>query len=326
MDNLCHTLVGAALAESGLKRRTALGSATLMLAANLPDVDVLAVPLGHSLGFRRGVTHGLPAMIVLPILLTLMMLGWHRWRGRGAEPPRVKALLLLSVIGVATHPFLDWMNSYGMRWLMPVTGKWWYADTLFIIDPWIWIALAVGVLWSRRRETNAGSASRSTTPARVSLVVVGAYVAAMGAVEIAARGQVREALRSRGITSDTVVVEPVFASPVSRRVIYLWNGAYQLSSYNVLRRELTVPWFSIPLNLDDPAAAAANRTPQAREYHSWTRLPYYVIERGRDTTWVSIGDARYTLDGRSSWAVVRIPVVAAVGATGESSTDVAHER
>ena len=64
MDNICHTLVGAALAEAGLKRRTALGSATLMIAANFPDIDVIAVPLGHSLGFRRGITHGIPALVI----------------------------------------------------------------------------------------------------------------------------------------------------------------------------------------------------------------------------------------------------------------------
>jgi inner membrane protein len=306
MDNLCHTLVGAALAESGLKRRTALGSATLMIAANLPDVDVIAVPLGHSLGFRRGMTHGVLALLVLPVVLTVIMLAWHRWR-RSGEPPSARSLLMLSAIGVATHPFLDWMNSYGMRWLMPFSGKWWYADTLFIIDPWIWLALAVGVLWSRRREARAVQVG-STTPARVSLLAVGAYIAAMAVLALTARSQVRGELQARGITADTVVVEPVFASPVSRRVTYLWKGAYHLASYHMLRGELSNAWFSIPVNVDDPAVAAANGTEQAREYHSWTRLPYYVVERGRDTTWVTIADARYTLDGRSSWAVTRIRV------------------
>src|SRR5512145_1147354 len=115
MDNICHTRVGAALAEAGLKRRTSLGSATLMIAANFPDIDVIAVPLGHSLGFRRGVTHGIPALVILPIVLTLIMHAWHRWRGKGTTPPDTKGLLLLSAIGILTHPFLDWMNTYGMR-------------------------------------------------------------------------------------------------------------------------------------------------------------------------------------------------------------------
>ena len=307
MDNICHTLVGAALGEAGLKRRTALGSATLMIAANFPDIDVIAVPLGHSLGFRRGITHGIPALVILPVILTLLMVGWRRWRGKG-NAPDPKGLLLLSAIGIATHPFLDWMNTYGMRWLMPFDSTWWYADTLFIVDPWIWIALVLGVQWSRRRAQR--SAERSTAPARLALVVVSAYIATMGTMSIAARRTVRAELRDQGITADTVVVDPVFANPVHRRVIYLWDGAYHLATYRLVPGELSAPWFAIPKNHDDPAVAIANLTPQAREFHSWTRLPYYVIDRQRDSTWVTIADARYSLDGQSSWAVTRILVPA----------------
>ena len=36
MDNLAHTLAGAALGEAGLKKKTGLAMATLMIAANLP--------------------------------------------------------------------------------------------------------------------------------------------------------------------------------------------------------------------------------------------------------------------------------------------------
>jgi inner membrane protein len=300
MDNICHTLVGAALAEAGLKRRTALGSATLMIAANFPDIDVIAVPLGHSLGFRRGLTHGVPALIVLPIVLSLIMIGWHRWKGKG-NPPSPAGLLLLSAIGILTHPFLDWMNTYGMRWLMPFDGTWWYADTLFIVDPWIWIVLALGVWWSRRRRG-------SVTAARASLVAVAAYIAVMGTLSVRAQGKVRSELHSRGITADTVVVDPVLASPFHRRVIYLWNGSYHLATYRMVPAGLTAPWFEIPVNSDDPAVAIANETAPGREYRSWTRLPYYVIERHPDTTWVTIADVRYTLDGTSSWAVTRIPL------------------
>src|SRR3712207_4662996 len=154
MDNLCHTLVGAALAESGLKRRTPLGAATLMIGANLPDVDVLAVPLGHGVDFRRGWTHGVLALVLLPLLLAGAMHGWDRLvrapRARrlapGDAPPTVvRELLLLSAVSILTHPTLDWLNEYGMRWLMPFSGRWFYGDTLFIIDPWLWAALGLGV-------------------------------------------------------------------------------------------------------------------------------------------------------------------------------------
>src|SRR6478672_163897 len=75
MDNLCHTLIGAALGEAGLKRRTGLGNATLMIASNLPDVDVLIFATGTpAVAFRRGWTHGILADALLPLLLTGAML------------------------------------------------------------------------------------------------------------------------------------------------------------------------------------------------------------------------------------------------------------
>src|ERR1051325_5920657 len=75
VDNLCHTLVGAAFGEAGLKQRTRLGNATLMIASNLPDIDVLVFATGTpSVAFRRGWTHGILADVLLPPLLTAVMI------------------------------------------------------------------------------------------------------------------------------------------------------------------------------------------------------------------------------------------------------------
>ena len=64
MDNLCHTLVGAAIGHAGLRRTTRLASATLMIAANLPDLDVLVLATDMpSVAFRRGWTHGVLAQL-----------------------------------------------------------------------------------------------------------------------------------------------------------------------------------------------------------------------------------------------------------------------
>ena len=58
MDNLTHSLVGAALSRAGLDRRTPLATATLVVAANAPDIDVLSFVRGpyFALSFRRGIT------------------------------------------------------------------------------------------------------------------------------------------------------------------------------------------------------------------------------------------------------------------------------
>ncbi len=147
MDPLTHSLTGVALANSGLSKRTPLAMTTLVLAANLPDVDGMSyfVSSDLALSFRRGWTHGVPALLLLPVMLAGLMAlidrFWRQRRNPQAPPAHFPSLLLLATIGTWTHPFLDWLNTYGIRLLMPFDGRWFYGDTLFIIDPWLWLML-----------------------------------------------------------------------------------------------------------------------------------------------------------------------------------------
>jgi inner membrane protein len=197
VDNLCHSLVGAALGEAGLKKRTALATATLVIGANLPDVDVFSYFWGAdtALGFRRGWTHGVLALVIWPFVLTGIMMLWDRFvrrrRRAAAEPARPDALLLLSAVSVLTHPFLDWLNTYGMRWLMPFRDVWSYGDVLFIMDPWIWLVLGTG--WLASRQLSRRGSHGAERPARAALVVVSLYilvlwVGRLAAVEVARKG------------------------------------------------------------------------------------------------------------------------------------------
>jgi inner membrane protein len=146
MDNLTHTLVGAALAETGLKRATPLGTATLLLAANFPDIDILTAgfgPLAY-LDHHRGVTHSLAGVPVLAMLLAAIMWSVSRLLGRltGAGPrARFGPLLALSLLAMATHPLLDFTNPYGWRPFLPWSDRWYYGDIAFVADPWIWVTL-----------------------------------------------------------------------------------------------------------------------------------------------------------------------------------------
>lgn len=147
MDNLTHSLVGAAVSKAGADRATPLATATLVIAANAPDIDVLSFVHGsyYALAVRRGLTHGFPALAVLAIVVTAGVLTWDRMvrlkRRPEAIPARPVPVLGLAVIGLLSHPALDWMNVYGMRWALPFDPTWTYGDALFIIDPWIWLAL-----------------------------------------------------------------------------------------------------------------------------------------------------------------------------------------
>ena len=151
MDPLAHTLAGATLAETRLKDLTPFSAPALILGSNAPDIDAVTMFMDRdlSLWFRRGWTHGLLAMVILPIALTLLLLLVDRVvaRLRGREPvARAGPLLGLSTLAVVSHPLLDWLNIYGVRLLMPFDGRWFYGDALFIVDPWLWLLLGSSVV------------------------------------------------------------------------------------------------------------------------------------------------------------------------------------
>lgn len=152
MDPVAHSLFGATLAETGLRHKSKYATATLIIGANLPDIDAVATVLGSdmSLYLRRGWTHGVLAMVVLPALLAALIWAWNRWRSAEDDPPLdMKWIFGLSYLATWSHPLLDWMNTYGVRLLMPFDGAWFYGDTLFIIDPYFWLLTAAGVVLAR---------------------------------------------------------------------------------------------------------------------------------------------------------------------------------
>ena len=174
MDNLCHTLTGAAFGEAGLKHRTRFGNATLMIAANIPDVDAFVFFTETSgFSFRRGWTHGVLAPLVLPLVLASVAWAIARFvRPRpDALPAHYGWLVALSFLGVLSHLFLDYLNNYGIRLLAPFDWTWFYGDALFIIDLFLWFSLGAGIWLARRWD--------SPVFARGALLFAACYIAVM---------------------------------------------------------------------------------------------------------------------------------------------------
>lgn len=188
MDNLTHSLVGALIGQAGLKRKTGLAMPALIIGANIPDIDAacfLWLDGVQHLGFRRGITHGPIAMVLLPLLLAGALWGFDRWQARrrtrpsGRVPVRFGWLYALSFLACLTHPALDWLNVYGVRLLEPFSSRWFYGDTLFIIDVWLWALMGFATWFSLRRERRGGEWRR---PARIAIAVGLAYVGLNAAI------------------------------------------------------------------------------------------------------------------------------------------------
>ena len=199
----------------GLKRLSGRAIPTLIIAANISDIDAVATLLGtESLAIRRGITHGPIAMLVLPLLLTGAMLLWNRWRP-SEQPVRAGPLLLLAYIGTLSHPALDFLNSYGIRLLEPFSSRWSYGDTLFIIDIWVWAALIAGFWISRRREKRGRRDWRR--PAVAAFAAIAAYIAANGLISTKAEAEAERQLNAGGIRPAMVVANP--------QPFTFWSGA-----------------------------------------------------------------------------------------------------
>lgn len=321
MDPVTHTLFGATLAQTGLRDRTRLGAATLLIGANLPDVDVLSYvwsPI-DALWLRRGVTHGALALLVLPFVLTALVICWDRLARTWRKPDcvaRPTAVLALSALAIASHPVLDTLNTYGMRWLMPVSSRWIYGDTLFIVDPWTWIILTAGVLLAARRR-RAAQTTIPTPPVRWSgrpavlcLILFGAYVGVMALSTLVGRGIVLRATRRVGGTPpERMMVAPLPITPLERRVVLDDGETYRFGTLRWLPRpRFDLDTLILPRMPPHYAATVATRGPAVRKYLSWARFPYYLVEDLGDRYVVRIADARYTLEPEGSWAGMAVDV------------------
>jgi inner membrane protein len=164
MDGLTHSLLGLTAAKAGLERLSPYTAAVCILSANAPDIDVVSGFFGDRwtvLHHHRGITHSIIGTLALgvlvPSILWALERAFARWR-RQRPRIRFRGLLLASVIAAATHPLMDWTNNYGIRPLLPWTGRWFYGDLVFIIDPYLWLILggAAFLLTSNRRLQIAG--------------------------------------------------------------------------------------------------------------------------------------------------------------------------
>ena len=130
MDNLTHSLIGLMLG-----RVTGRSAMMMVVAANLPDVDILSWAGGTLtyLDVHRGYAHSLaaaPLMALIPMLL---------FRSRNW------ASYFACLAGVLSHVLLDWTNVYGIRLLLPFSGKWLHLDITDVVDPWILLVFLLAI-------------------------------------------------------------------------------------------------------------------------------------------------------------------------------------
>lgn len=312
MDPICHTLTGLAMGHAGLNRRTPMALTTLVLAANAPDIDVVTMATTDVwMFYRRGWTHGPVAIVVLPLAIAGLVL-WYdrnvrRRRDPRAEPARAGPLVGLAVLGLLSHSLLDYMNTFGIRLLMPFSPHWFFGDALYIVDPWLSGVLALGAVVAWRWRHYSETTLRAN---RLVVAVATLYVAGMYASGLWARQVVHDGLARAGRAEARFMVSPVIGNPFRREVLIDIGDRYEKGFVDFAPTPHFRPaGYGVEIHADDPLARDAARSALGVRYLQWARFPFFVVDRTKSPPRVQLNDARYSGPmGTDGWSGTLVPV------------------
>jgi membrane-bound metal-dependent hydrolase YbcI (DUF457 family) len=154
LDNVTHTLFAATLARTPLGRAGRGTTAALIIASNLPDIDIVTTAGGAAtyLKWHRGPTHGPIGIVALGLLTAALVTLAYRLvpRLRNGPTASFAMLAIVSSIGAALHVLMDLPTSYGVRLLSPFSWRWFGMDWMPIVDIYLLIVLIAGLTFGLR--------------------------------------------------------------------------------------------------------------------------------------------------------------------------------
>jgi membrane-bound metal-dependent hydrolase YbcI (DUF457 family) len=350
MDNLAHTLVGAALGRAVADRRVPGAALLGAVAGNAPDwIELLVTPRAWAprsgaayLLYHRGVTHSLlGAGIEIGALSALVALALRWWaRRRGGSPPPWPWIGACVAATVASHLYLDWQGSYGLRPYLPWSGRWFYADWIAIVDPFFWTVPLVALAWGARRHwapALAGGAALLGVTALVvwtgrNVVVWWVKLAVVSLVLACVIGWVRHwfgvAGRRRAAAYAMVALAAyaganALASLPARRsaresamrrfgpraewsVLTEPGHPFRWEPIGASADTVAGPDWAAPRHLTHPAVAQALATPDGHAMAQFARFLAADVDSTGTGLRVYLRDARYVRGARLGWAAVSV--------------------
>ncbi|MHB8214925.1 MAG: metal-dependent hydrolase [Candidatus Sulfotelmatobacter sp.] len=291
MEPVTHFLTGACLGRAGLNRRTALGTLTLTLAAEAPDLDVLSRIKGPAFGFahHRGFTHSfLGVPLDAAVVVGFVYLIW-RLRGRRIKdpnlPPRWGLLFLYACLAGLSHILLDFTNNYGVRPFWPFSEKWYSWDIVFIFEPVMFTCLLLGLIVPSLFsliDREIGARSRGPRGRIAATLALFGVVVLWGLRDFEHRHAVN-VLASRTYQDAEplrVSAYPALADPFQWYGVVETPAFFVLAPVNSLKPEVDAEdHFTIRYKTEQtPVTLAAKRSYLGRVYLDWAKYPITETE------------------------------------------------
>jgi inner membrane protein len=316
LEPITHFLTGACLGRAGFNRRTALATATMTLAAEAADLDVLGQFRGPVFGFahHRGFTHsfvGVP--LVAAVVVGFIYLIW-RLRGRKTSipdlPPRWGGLYLYACLAGLSHILLDFTNNYGVRPFWPFSERWYSWDIVYIVEPVMLLLLVGGLaLPSLFALVNEEIGVRSHGPkGRLGAIIALIGVLAVWGLRDFEHRRAVAALRARSYQDANpirVSAFPYYLTP------FRWSGVVETNNFFAVMWVDSLapdvdPQNTIEIHYKPEQTAvvlAAKKSYLGRIYLDWAQYPITETEElsaPEPGYAVRFRDLRYQYPGRSS--------------------------
>ncbi|KIL42417.1 hydrolase [Gordoniibacillus kamchatkensis] len=152
MDTGTHLVIGLGLAglahvDPYVAHDPSLAAAVLIgtvIGSQIPDADSIVRLKGNAAYIRhhRGLSHGLPALVLWTLLITMAL-------GLIFPGASVGHIALWTGIAAAFHVFTDLFNTYGTQALRPFSERWVGWNIIHIFDPFLFFSHLVAILmWS----------------------------------------------------------------------------------------------------------------------------------------------------------------------------------
>ncbi|MGO9639993.1 MAG: metal-dependent hydrolase [Candidatus Acidiferrales bacterium] len=315
MEPITHAIASVALSRCGFSKTTRLALpmiVTASLAAELDWLSVFAGPRVFLAAHRTAADSLLGAVVIAAIVAAVFI----RVGKRFSRPIRFLPAFLACLAGASLHLLLDLTNSYGVKLLWPLSGKWFALDLASPFDPWIVLILLAGLLlpalFRLITEEIGAKAKRRTFDrgAAVALALVGIYFAGRFVLQERATAQLESRLY-RGEAPIQVAAFPQSMSPL------FWTG--------VVETDDTLDELEISLspggNFDpesarifykpEPSEALemARRTDTAIAFLEFARFPLARVERDADGYLVVMRDLRFDREEGEQNGIVAVIAV-----------------